>query len=45
MRDFVPGRESAHDHFFNTFDKFSAAEDTKTLRTGSIGSNVTCCAN
>jgi adenosine deaminase len=24
MRDFVPGRESAHDHFFNTFDKFSA---------------------
>jgi adenosine deaminase len=24
MRDFVPGRESAHDHFFATFDKFSA---------------------
>jgi adenosine deaminase len=23
MRDFVPGREPAHDHFFNTFDKFS----------------------
>ena len=22
MRDFVPGRESAHDHFFNTFSKF-----------------------
>lgn len=25
MRDFVPSRESAHDHFFNTFDKFGAA--------------------
>ncbi|MBV9762271.1 MAG: adenosine deaminase [Acidobacteriaceae bacterium] len=25
MRNFVPGRESAHDHFFATFDKFSAA--------------------
>lgn len=25
MRDFVPGRESAHDHFFATFAKFSAA--------------------
>jgi adenosine deaminase len=24
MRDFVPGRESPHDHFFATFDKFSA---------------------
>jgi hypothetical protein len=24
MRDFVAGRESNHDHFFNTFDKFSA---------------------
>lgn len=22
MRDFVPGRESGHDHFFNAFDKF-----------------------
>jgi adenosine deaminase len=22
MRNFVPGRESAHDHFFSTFDKF-----------------------
>jgi adenosine deaminase len=25
MRDFVPGPESGHDHFFATFDKFSAA--------------------
>jgi adenosine deaminase len=24
MRDFVPGRESAHDHFFDTFGKFGA---------------------
>ncbi len=24
MRAFVPGRESGHDHFFATFDKFSA---------------------
>jgi adenosine deaminase len=24
MRDFVPGRESPHDHFFNTFSKFGA---------------------
>jgi hypothetical protein len=24
MRDFVPGLESAHDHFFNTFGKFGA---------------------
>lgn len=24
MRDFVPGGESAHDHFFNAFAKFSA---------------------
>lgn len=23
MRDFVPGRESGHDHFFATFDKFN----------------------
>jgi len=25
MRDFVPGRESPHDHFFNTFNLFSPA--------------------
>src|SRR5260370_16083870 len=25
MRDFVPGRESGHDHFFASFGKFSAA--------------------
>ncbi len=25
MRDFVPGAQSAHDHFFATFGKFSAA--------------------
>jgi hypothetical protein len=25
MRDFVPGRESAHDHFFASFAKFQAA--------------------
>jgi adenosine deaminase len=24
MRDFVPGKQSAHDHFFDTFDKFDA---------------------
>ena len=24
MRNFVPGRQSAHDHFFDTFDKFGA---------------------
>ena len=24
MRDFVPGKQSAHDHFFETFDKFGA---------------------
>jgi hypothetical protein len=26
MRDFVPGRESAHDHFFNTFNLFNLAD-------------------
>jgi adenosine deaminase len=26
MRDFVPGRESAHDHFFATFVKFNAVK-------------------
>ena len=25
MRNFVPGRQSPHDHFFDTFDKFGAA--------------------
>lgn len=25
MRDFVAGRQSGHDHFFDTFDKFGAA--------------------
>ena len=25
MRNFVPGRQSGHDHFFETFDKFGAA--------------------
>ena len=24
MRNFVPGKQSAHDHFFDTFDKFGA---------------------
>lgn len=24
MKDFVPGKESGHDHFFNSFDKFNA---------------------
>lgn len=23
LKDFVPGKESAHDHFFNSFDKFN----------------------
>jgi adenosine deaminase len=27
MRDFLPVAESGHDHFFNTFAKFDAAED------------------
>jgi hypothetical protein len=26
MRNFVPGAESAHDHFFNSFDKFTAVD-------------------
>jgi adenosine deaminase len=25
MRNFVPGKQSGHDHFFDTFDKFDAA--------------------
>ena len=27
MRDFVPGAQSGHDHFFNTFPKFDLATD------------------
>ena len=30
MRDFVPGRESAHDHFFNVFDKFAPVDSAHT---------------
>jgi len=30
MRDFVPGRESAHDHFFATFGKFSAVSSEES---------------
>jgi hypothetical protein len=30
MRDFVPGRESAHDHFFNAFGLFSAVDNPHT---------------
>jgi hypothetical protein len=30
MRDFVPGRESPHDHFFNTFNLFSPATSPHT---------------
>ncbi len=29
MRDFVAGRESAHDHFFNTFGLFSAVDSPR----------------
>lgn len=29
MRDFVPGHESAHDHFFATFDKFGPLSHEK----------------
>ena len=31
MRDFQPGRESAHDHFFATFDKFQPVPTTGKL--------------
>src|SRR4029079_2280023 len=31
MRDFVPGAESGHDHFFASFDKFAA---TRSARKG-----------
>ncbi len=27
MRDFVPGKQSGHDHFFDTFPKFNAATE------------------
>ena len=30
MRDFVPGRQSAHDHFFDTFDLFTLADKGHT---------------
>lgn len=30
MRQFVPGPESGHDHFFSTFGKFSAASNAHT---------------
>jgi adenosine deaminase len=31
MRDFVPGKESAHDHFFATFDKFGPTDKTNLI--------------
>ena len=30
MRDFVPGRQSAHDHFFDSFGLFSLADKGHT---------------
>jgi adenosine deaminase len=30
MRDFVPGQQSAHDHFFDTFGKFSAVSSEES---------------
>lgn len=38
MRDFVAGRESAHDHFFATFDKFSAVSGEES---GTYAAEVT----
>jgi len=38
MRDFVPGRESAHDHFFNAFGLFSAVDSPQ--HTGEFVANV-----
>lgn len=35
MRAFVPGKESAHDHFFDTFDKFLAV-NSGSLITGVV---------
>jgi adenosine deaminase len=31
MRNFVPGKQSAHDHFFDTFNKFGAANGEDLL--------------
>jgi adenosine deaminase len=31
MRNFVPGRQSGHDHFFDTFDKFGAVRDSNLI--------------
>lgn len=31
MRNFVPGKQSAHDHFFETFDKFGAVGSSNLL--------------
>lgn len=38
MRDFAPGRESAHDHFFATFDKFNAVSGEES---GAYAAEVT----
>jgi adenosine deaminase len=35
MRNFVPGKQSAHDHFFDTFDKFGAV-DSSSLMAGVV---------
>jgi adenosine deaminase len=31
MRNFVPGKQSAHDHFFDSFDKFGAVGSTALI--------------
>jgi adenosine deaminase len=31
MRNFVPGKQSGHDHFFDTFDKFGAVDSTTLI--------------
>jgi len=31
MRDFVPGKQSAHDHFFDAFDKFGAVNSSELV--------------
>ncbi len=31
MRNFVPGKQSAHDHFFDTFDKFGAVSSASLI--------------
>jgi len=38
MRNFVPGRESAHDHFFDSFDLFSPVDSPHT---GEFAAEVT----